>query len=330
MFYGRHSIQNDDVAAVVRVLRSDHLTQGPVVEAFEEAVAKKVGAKHAIAVGSGTAALQIAYQASGFRRLVTSANTFVATASAAVLAGFESAEFKDINIGDGTWIPPLSAQEHTLYVPVHFAGHLAHIPEGIEKQTIEDSCHSMTYSGRTLGACFSFHPVKHITTGEGGMIVTNTLSFARKCRELRDHGRHNGWSEQASINGRLTDFQAALGLSQLSKLDDFLERRKYLSTIYTNHLHGLPLLLPPSNNQPHLYPILTARRDELKTFLHNRGIETAIHYPPVYSHPIYKSPHLSRWYADQWYEQELSLPLYPTLKTKEVMDIISVIHEFFA
>lgn len=328
--YGKQSINRQDTVAVRTALMGDIITRGDIVEKFEALVSQKVGAKYGIATTSGTTALTIAYQATKMRRLVTTANTFVATASAAALAGMDSVDLKDIDLHTGNWRAPQVALPDTLYVPVHYGGLIADIPVGIEKQTIEDSCHSMTYTGRTIAACFSFHPLKHITTGEGGMIVTNSLAFANECRRLRDHGRKDGWVTEISGNYHMTDFQAALGISQLERLDEFLSKRRLLSLLYHNDLQNVThIQRPPLNDQPHLYPILTDRRDQLKAFLYAHGVGTAIHYPPVYRHPAFHQENNSRWYADEWYEKELSLPLYPTLKIKDVHAISALIKEFY-
>lgn len=328
--YGAQKITAKDLAAVRKVLTSDYLTQGPVVRDFEEAVAKYVGADYAVAVNSGTAALTIAYQASQMTRLVTSLNTFVATANAALLANMETIEFRDINTEDGCWLAPYTPTPGHLYVPVNYAGNIAQVPDDIAPQTIEDSCHSMTYRGNTLAACFSFHPVKHITTGEGGMIVTNNRSFYKDCLELRDHGRRKGWSIDISGNYRMSDIQAALGLSQLESLPDFMERRLSLQADYHRLLSALPVKVAPSNKQPHLLPIICERRDGLQRWLAENGVNTAIHYPPVNMHPLYQNIRMGRTHAEYWYEHELSLPLHPNLLAKDVRKVCSLIGEFYA
>jgi len=329
MKYGAQSISLKDLAAVRHVLQSDNLTQGPTVRAFEEAVAEMVGAKYAVAVNSGTAALTVAYQASGLTHLVTTLNTFVATANAGMLAGLETIELRDISVNDGCWLAPYSAVPGHLYVPVNYAGNIAVVPDDIASQTIEDSCHSMTYRGNTLAACFSFHPVKHITTGEGGMIVTNNEQFYKDCLDLRDHGRHDTWAVDVSGNYRMSDIQAALGLSQLGSLKKFLQKRVHLMAMYHSLLAKYPVHITTNNSQPHIMAVLCENRDGLKRWLEENDIHTAIHYPPVNMHPVYRQARKERSYADYWYEHELSLPLHPKLLDRDVKRVCSLIKEFY-
>lgn len=330
MNYGKQHISLKDLAAVRKALLSDKITQGPIVKEFEDALAGSVGAKYGVAVNSGTAALTIAYQASGASRIVTTLNTFVATVNAAILAGLETVELRDISMENGCWVPPHSATPGDVYVPVHYAGNQAMIPDEIRPQTIEDSCHSMTYQGDTLAACFSFHPVKHITTGEGGMIVTNNKDFYKTCLDLRDHGRHDGWVVDISGNYRMSDIQAALGLSQLESIGEKLLRRVELMRVYHRELYGTPVRVTTDNENPHIMAVLCENRDGLQKWLAENGVSTAIHYPPVNMHPIYHSARRDRTRADKWYEMELSLPLYPDMRDMDARRVCKLIKEFYA
>jgi UDP-4-amino-4,6-dideoxy-N-acetyl-beta-L-altrosamine transaminase len=382
--YGRQSIDQSDVDAVVGVLRSDFLTQGPAVDKFEAALAERVGARHAVAVSSGTAALHIACLVAGLRpgdRGLTAAVTFAASANCLLYAGAD-AGFVDID-GNGLAMSP-TALAHALekepgvnaIVSVHLAG-LAHEAAAIrslarKRFVIEDACHAIggRYDcGAPIGCgaysdmcVFSFHPVKTITTGEGGAVVTNDGDLARRLRMLRNHGiereasrfvggdeREGGevkpWLYEQQVLGfnyRMTDIQAALGLSQLTRLEQFLERRRAIARRYDEafarlpHLH-LPQSLPEQRGRSghHLYIVLidfAALRTTRTAFmgkLREHGIGTQVHYIPVYRQPYYvKRYALDRGAfpeSESYYARCLSLPFYPGLTDEDVEHVIATI-----
>lgn len=377
--YGRQWIDNEDIAEVVSVLRGDWMTQGPIVAAFENALAEYCGARYAVAVSNGTAALHLACLAAGVRKNdvgITSPITFVASANCiAYCDGIPT--FADIDPATIT-IDPIALEETCerqppkVIIPVDFAGQPADLPaiykiaKKYEAIVIQDAAHSLgaTYecSGKLYkaGSCIhsdmtilSFHPVKHITTGEGGAILTNNPDFYQSLLELRTHGitkdasrmtRNDGaWyyeQQQLGFNYRITDFQCALGLSQLRKLNEFIRRRRELVSIYQSLLSGLlnnvRLLteLPGRNSSYHL--LVAMFRDgyvRRRVFdkLREKGIYAQVHYIPV---------HLQPWYREQfgygdgdlpiaesYYSRCLSLPLYPRMSEGDVRRVAAVLHE---
>lgn len=381
--YGRQSIDQADVDAVVSALRSDFLTQGPAVDRFEAALAERVGARHAVAVSSGTAALHIACLAAGMGpgdRGVTAAMTFVASANCFLYAGAEVG-FGDID-RETLGLTPASVKNAfatarvDAVIPVHFAG-LAHASTEIRalsknRVIIEDAAHSIggTYAdGRPVGcgayadmSVFSFHPVKTITTGEGGAVVTNDGELAHRLRVLRTHGverdaarfvgddiRESGrakpWlyeQQMLGFNYRMTDIQAALGLSQLDKLDQFLARRRAIARRYDEAFSSLPhVRLPQSapadraRSGHHLYiavfdfAAMGTTRTAFMDKLRGRGIGSQVHYIPVYRQPYYvkrygigptQYPNTENYYAGC-----LSLPFYPALTDEDVERVIDMV-----
>lgn len=371
--YSEQSISEDDIAAVVSVLRADWLTQGPAVEAFEAALCEYTGAKYAIAVSSGTAALHLAYLAAHKHRLLTSPLSFVATANAALLAGMDVL-FHDVDQATGNVALP----EFTdcLPVPVHFAGRAAAIPaSGV---VIEDAAHAIGAicacgcgkvgnCAHSLAACFSFHPVKPITTGEGGAVTTNDQGFADEVRLLRSHGRRDGQMVKLGLNYRMTDFQAALGLSQLKRCDEMRERRRELALWYSDKLmaldvyatatfRGAPTRRPLSDelmsirdvrfledraqediDSWHLFPIRIkgGKRDAVKAALNARGIGAQVHYsPPIHLHPYYRERfgyHEGMFpEAEAWATEELSLPLHSKMTEADVTRVVEALREVLA
>ncbi len=367
--YGRQSIDEDDVDAVVQVLRSDYLTTGPAVAAFEEQLALTVGARHAVALSSGTMALHAAYAAAGIGpgdEVVVPATTFLATANAARYVGADPV-FADVDPETGLMgaahVQARTGPKTRAVVPVHLNGmpcDLQAIVASAQRAgaiVIEDAAHALgaTYQGRPVGSgdhsamtVFSFHPVKHITTAEGGAVVTNDESLAKKLRQFRNHGMTHEtaafegsspgpwYYEQQSLghNGRITDIQCALGSSQLAKLDRFIERRRQIAARYDRHLGGLTDAVPVGGTRSdalsayHLYAVLVdferlgLSRAEVMQRLRERGIGTQVHYIPVPSQPYYRriSPYDAADYpgATEYYRRELSLPMYPALSDADV------------
>lgn len=378
--YGRHSISENDIKAVCDVLRSDFLTQGPMVERFEAAIAERVGAKHAIAVNSGTAALHLACLAAGMTDSdcgITQAITFVASANAFRYCD-SNVQIVDIDretLGiDVPSLPRLLRKYNPKVVmPVLFGG-LAHNSAKLREETagriiIEDGSHALGglyEDGQQIGCCafsdmttFSFHPVKPLTTGEGGMIVTNDPEYASVLRLLRSHGiekeankfidsnqsSFQPWyyeQQRLGFNFRMTDLQAALGLSQLSRLDEFLGRRKEIAEAYDSEFRNAEFVYPLQSKPDfrkrsahHLYVIdvdfgnLNMNRTEFISELYNRGVGSQVHYIPLYQQPYYcdrfSEESVNCPNAKKYYEGCLSLPLHPGLSDEDVGAVISAV-----
>jgi UDP-4-amino-4,6-dideoxy-N-acetyl-beta-L-altrosamine transaminase len=343
--YGRQSIDEDDIDAVVAVLRSDWLTQGPHVEEFEEALAARVGARHVVTFANGTAALHGAAAAAGLGPgdlVVTSPLSFAASATCAryvgATPGFVDVEAATMNL-DLASLPPCEA-----VVAVHYAGlpvDLAALPFR-PRVVIEDAAHALgaeTPDG-PVGSCalsdmcmFSFHPVKPITTGEGGAVSTNDDELAERLRRFRTHGmvrkpEVGGWYyeiDSLGYNYRLTDIQAALGRSQLRKLDPFLDRRDAIARRYHELLAPLPVELPAEagpgwRHGRHLFPIRVDDRDRVFAAMRERGIHVQVHFIPIYRHPLYADLRVDPSafpVTESAYARLLSLPLFPDLTEGE-------------
>lgn len=381
--YGRQEIGEHDVQAVLDILRSDWLTQGPAIERFEQGVARYCGVRHAVAVSSGTAALHLACLATGLQAgdsLWTSPNTFVASANCGRYCG-AAVDFVDIDPGDWNLSPELLEAKLAqaalrgalpkVLVPVHFAGlscDMARIGELARRygiSVIEDACHSSgaEHRGAKVGACahsdmtvFSFHPVKLITTGEGGMVLTNREDLYRRLLRLRSHGitrdpgemadpSHGPWYYQQvelGFNYRMTDIQAALGASQLERLDEFVARRNQLADRYDAALAGLPLQLPSrprtagERSACHLYVVKldaekTAKKRKLVfEALRAAGIQANVHYIPVHTQPYYRKLGFREGdfpNAERYYEGAITLPLYPRLTEKEQDFVVAALKD---
>lgn len=362
--YAHQSISEADIEAVTAVLRSDWLTQGPDIARFEGGVAAHCGARHAVAVSSGTAALHLACLALGLGPgdlLWTSANTFAASANCARYCG---ADVDFVDIDPRTYNISVPALEEKLararldgrlpkvLVPVHFGGQpcdmdsIGGLAARYGFRVVEDASHALgaQYRSNAVGSCrhsdivvFSFHPVKILTTGEGGMLVTNNDALARRLRLLRTHGmtrdafEMDGESEgpwyyqQVALgyNYRMTDIQAALGSSQMRRLDDFLARRRELARRYDDALDGLPLTTPaedPSGKSAwHLYVIQldleTVRVSRRTVFERMRagGVLVNVHYIPVHLHPYYRALGFEKGAfpaSERFYGRAMSLPLF--------------------
>lgn len=352
--YGRQSISPADIAAVEAVLQSDWLTQGPAVPAFEDAVAARVGAKYAVAYSSATAALHGAAAAAGLatgRTVHTSPITFIASANCARYVGAQPAL---LDIDPGTWNidTSLVTDEIDALVPVHFAGlamelsQLPHRPAVV----IEDAAHALgaTSASGPVGNCahsdmavFSFHPVKPITTGEGGMVTTNDASLAEALRRFRSHGivrtiEPDTWeynAESIGFNYRMTDIQAALGLSQLARLDSFIERRNELADRYRELLSDLPVDLPPAVRPGavhgyHLFVIGVDNRRAVFRQLRQAGIGVQVHYVPVHHHDVSRDIEIPAGgfpAADTYYERAISIPLYPDLTAADQDTVVETL-----
>ena len=349
--YGRQSVDDDDVAAVVEVLRGDWLTQGPTVERFEAAIAERVGARHAVACSSGTAALHAAAAAAGFGSddlVVTSPLSFMASANCIRYVGARPGL---VDIDANTWNLDLSlVPEHAAgVIPVHYAG----LPVALDAWkpsgrpiVIEDAAHALgasTPSGpvgncaNSSMTCFSFHPVKPITSGEGGLVTTNDDELADRLRRFRTHGtvrrpELGGWVYEISdvgYNYRLTDIQAALALSQLDRLDRFIDRRNEIAELYRELLADLPMTLPPAatagyRHGYHLFAVRVANRRTVYDRLREAGIATQVHYVPIHHHPVsadIELPANGLPACDSLYEGLLSLPMFPALTDDDVRHV---------
>ena len=375
--YARQSIDDGDIAAVVDVLRSDFLTQGPVVPRFEQCVADYCGAKHAVAVSNATSALHIAVKALGLQRgglLWTSPNSFVASANCALYCG---ADVDFVDIDPRTYNMDARELERKLHrarrggrlpdvvVSVDFAGQpcendrLAALREEYGFRIVEDASHAIgaSYAGERVGSgryaditVFSFHPVKIVTTGEGGMAVTNDSTLADRLALLRSHGvtREPRLMTQApepweyaqidlGFNYRLTELQAALGISQMERIDQFVRRRREIAARYHTALADTGLILPYEHERAssayHLYVVQVPEgggldRRKLYDRLRSRGIAPNVHYMPIYLQPFYRALGFSTGHcpnAEQYYARALSLPMYAGMTEEEQQRVIDAL-----
>lgn len=365
--YGRQTIEEDDIQAVVDVLRSDYLTTGPKIAEFEKMVADYVGAKYAVAISNGTSALHAACFAAGIQpgdEVITTPLTFAASANCVLYCGgtpvFADVDPKTYNI-DPEDIRRKITDKTKAIIAVHLAGQPCDMDEihKIAKEhdllVIEDGAHALgsAYKGKKVGTLsdmttFSFHPVKPITTGEGGMIVTDNEQFYQKMMLFRSHGitreenlmtRNDGpWFYQQldlGYNYRITDIQCALGCSQMKKLDRFLARRKQIVARYNEAFADCeniitPYQLPETESGWHLYIVQVKNCDRRKVFeaLREQGIAVNVHYIPVYMHPYYqehgyKDVHCKN--AEEIYSHIITLPLYPALTEEQQKFVIEKI-----
>ncbi len=374
--YGRQAITDEDVAAVVETLKAPFLTQGPRVEEFEQVFASFVGAKYALAVSNGTAGLHIS--ALGLNKLkpgrsntvVTSPISFVASANCARYCGFDVG-FVDIG---SDFCLDVNALEQRLeegfrvdgVVPVHFAGYPIHMERlnALSKKhgfwVLEDCCHAVGAfrtrdgindfvgsSSFSDASVFSFHPVKHIACGEGGMITTNKELLYESMKALRTHGidknkkmsKDEPWSytmSELGFNYRLTDIQAALGISQMKRMPQNIDNRKRIANRYRGELQAVGDLVLPEEvdggqHAYHLFVVRTAKRTALYHSLREKGIFTQVHYVPIYKQPEYSSLGSQRYpRAEEYYESCLSIPMFHSLTDDEQSYVIESIKAFFS
>jgi perosamine synthetase len=359
--YGRQLIDEEDINAVIETLRSPYLTQGPKIAEFEQAIADYIDVKYAVAFCNGTAALHGACYAANVGEgdeVITSPITFAASANCVRYVGgtvvFADIDEETYNISPKTIAENINSNTKAI-IPVDFTGQPADIDEIMEIANkhnlvvIEDGAHSLgaKYKNRKVGqtahmTMFSFHPVKPVTTAEGGIIVTNNEVYYKKLLQFRSHGieqtsaarENGGWYYEMTdlgYNYRMTDLQAALGLSQLRKLDEFIEKRQELAHNYNEELRRVAEIVIPKQLKDvesgwHLYMIQLKTADRKKVFeeMRNANIGVHVHYIPVYWHPYYEKLGYTRGLcpvAEAWYEKALTLPIHPGL-TKEQQEYI--------
>jgi UDP-4-amino-4,6-dideoxy-N-acetyl-beta-L-altrosamine transaminase len=377
--YGKHWIDEDDIAAVVDVLKSDFITQGPGIADFETSLADYLGVKYAVAVANGTAALHLAVKSLNLEKGtqgITSPNTFAASANCFIYngltPGFADIENKTYCI-DPAEIKKRVTGQTKVIIPVHFAGQpadmekIADIAKNNNMVIIEDASHAIGSrygNGRLVGSCcysdmatFSFHPVKTIATGEGGAITTNDRNLYEKLIMLRNHGITKDYSrfkmqhaeltgpwyyemQELGFNYRMTDIQAALGISQLKKIERFIKRRRRIIKEYNRAFAAIEWLTTPYERDGvfsafHLYVLkfdfeqINKTRSQVMQELRAKGIGTQVHYIPVHLQPYYRENYGFKEGdfpgAEDYYRQCLSIPLYPKMTDKDVQCVIAAV-----
>ncbi|KEF38386.1 UDP-4-keto-6-deoxy-N-acetylglucosamine 4-aminotransferase [Schinkia azotoformans MEV2011] len=367
--YGKQWIDEEDIKAVTAVLEGDYLTTGPYISNFEETIANYVGTKYAVSFANGTAALHAACFAAGISEgdeVITSPLTFAASANCVLYQGgtpiFADVDEKTYNIAPEEIEKKITTKTKAI-IPVHFTGQPADLDEitAIAKKhnliVIEDAAHALgaSYQGKRIGSIsdmtmFSFHPVKHITTGEGGMITTSNKDYYEKLLQFRSHGitrdpsklteNHGPWYYEMQflgLNYRLTDIQAALGLSQFKKINRFLNLRKKYSSMYDEAFKNIASITAPYQDKNgcsswHLYVIrldletLSKTRNEIFNAFHQENIGVNVHYVPVHLFPYYQKLGYKRGIcpkAEKLYQEIITLPLFPAMTEKDVEDVIN-------
>ena len=371
--YGRQTVNNDDIDSVVKALKGDYLTTGPYLKEFEEKVAKYVGAKYAVAVVNGTAALHMACFAAGIKEgdeVIVSPMTFAASANCVLYCGgtpvFVDIDPNTYNI-DPDKIEEKITSKTKAIIPVDFAGQsvdmdkIKSIADKYGLIIIEDAAHALgsEYKGVKVGSQadmveFSFHPVKPITTAEGGIITTNNEELYKKMVLFRAHGitrdselleeNHGPWYYEQQFLGynyRLTDVQSALGTSQMNRIEEFIKRRRDIVNKYNNAFKNIKEVVTPyqaefSYSGWHIYVIkirpelLTGTRKEIFEALQAENIGVNVHYLPVYLHPYYKALGYEKGIcpnAEDLYENMITLPLFPSMTEKDVEDVIDAVNK---
>lgn len=371
--YGRQWIDKEDIDSVIQVLKGDYLTTGPFVSKFEQELANYIGAKYAVTFSSGTAALHGACFAAGIGEgdeVITTPITFAASANCILYQGgipvFADIDEKTYNI-DPKEIEKKITEKTKAIIPVHFTGEPAPLDEiyALAKKydllVIQDAAHALgaTYKQKKVGSdsgmtMFSFHPVKHITSGEGGIITTNDKEYYEKLIQFRSHGitrdpdkmveNHGPWYYEMQFLGynyRMTDIQAALGSSQLKKVDEFLRLRKKYASMYNDELKKIKAISIPHQNKDsssswHLYVIrlhldqLNGNRKEIYDALHQENIGVNVHYIPVYLLPYYQAHGYKQGlcpHAEKLYEEVITLPLFPGMSEQDVVDVIKAVEK---
>jgi UDP-4-amino-4,6-dideoxy-N-acetyl-beta-L-altrosamine transaminase len=377
--YGKQQITEEDIKAVIHVLKSDYMTQGPAVAEFEKAFADYVGSEYAIAVNNATSALHLCVLALGVKpgqKVLCTPNSFVASSNCVLYCGGD-VEFVDIELNN--YCIDLKALElklqnsppHTYagIIAVDFAGYpmdlaeLRKIADKYHVWIIEDACHApgaefqsadgkwhKSGSGKyTEFSTFSFHPVKHIATAEGGMITTNSMKLYEKVKQLRTHGitkeakemgrNDGGWymeMQQLGMNYRMPDVLCALGTSQLKRLDQNIKRRREIAAQYNEAFCNLPIKCPSIESKHkhayHLYVIQTDRRKELYDYLKTQNIYSQVHYIPIYQQPYYISRYgqMKLENMEKYYSNALSLPMYHSMTDEEQQRVIKAVKSFYA
>lgn len=369
--YGRQWIDNEDISSAVSILRSDTIARGPKVKEFEETVAAYCQAKYAVAVSSGTAALHIACLASEIDKgdeVITTPISFVASSNCILYCGgnpvFADIQNDTININPQEIVKKISKKTKAI-ITVHFAGHpcdlkeIRKIADKYNLKIIEDAAHALgaEYRGTKIGSCkysdmvvLSFHPVKHITTGEGGMVLTNSKDLYKKLIAYRNHGiikdreslfkKDEGrWYYEMQLLGFnywITDFQCALGISQFEKLEKFVENRRQLANFYYTQLHKVEAIeLPTERNYIksawHIY-VIRIKKNRKKVFnrLMRFRIGVNVHYGPIYLHPFYQKLGYQKGLcpeAETYYSQALTIPLYPHMAKKDAAYVVDKLKE---
>ena len=368
--YGHQWIDEEDIEEVVKVLKSDWITTGPKIEEFENALRRYVGCKYAVAVNSGTSALDIAVQTLNLPRgseIITTPFTFVATSNAVLYNNlkpiFADIEKETRNINPEEIRKKITDKTKAI-IYVDYAGHpcdieeIKDIAEEHDLYLIEDASHAIgaEYKGKKIGnfadmTIFSFHPVKHITTGEGGVVVTNNKEFYEKLKMLRNHGIDKsaldrfgpeaGWAYDLKFLGRnyrITDFQAALGISQLKKLDGFIRRREEIVEMYNEVLEDLheietPVVKPYVKPTWHIYTVLLKgiNRNEFFSKMRKRNIGVNVHYIPVYHFSYYQEHFFLNPkdfpVTEEVFSKIVTLPLFPKMEDDEVIYVINTVRE---